>query len=150
MLEGDGSTPRTVNGPVALPHPDTLDHVLGLQVLELSPTLARGAVELTDRVRQRWGLLHGGAYAALAELLASEATTTAVEGESMLGVGLSNHTSFLRPITSGTAHAVARCRHAGGTTWVWEVDICDDDGRLCCVARVTVAVRPLPEDERRS
>ena len=59
-------------------------------------------------------------------------------------MGLSNQTSFLRPVTEGTINAVARARHRGRTTWVWEVELTDDDGRLCALTRVTVAVRPLP------
>ena len=55
--------------------------------------------------------------------------------------GLSNQTSFLRPILSGTIHATARRRHRGRTTWVWEVDITDDEGRVCALVRMTVAVR---------
>jgi 1,4-dihydroxy-2-naphthoyl-CoA hydrolase len=56
-------------------------------------------------------------------------------------MGQSNQTSFLRPIVAGTIHATARRRHRGRTTWVWEVDITDDDGRLCALVRMTVAVR---------
>ena len=55
--------------------------------------------------------------------------------------GLSNQTSFLRPILDGTIHAVARRRHRGRTTWVWEVEITDDQGRLCALVRMTIAVR---------
>ena len=55
--------------------------------------------------------------------------------------GLSNQTSFLRPIVSGTIHAVARRRHRGRTTWVWEVELSDDDARLCALVRMTIAVR---------
>jgi len=56
-------------------------------------------------------------------------------------MGLSNQTSFLRPITEGTINAHARARHRGATTWVWEVELTDDSGRLCGLTRVTVAVR---------
>ena len=59
----------------------------------------------------------------------------------LVAQGMSNQTSFLRPITSGTIHAEARRRHRGRTTWVWEVDITDDEGRLCALVRMTVAVR---------
>ena len=58
--------------------------------------------------------------------------------------GMANSTSFLRPIVDGTIHAVARRRHKGRTTWVWEVDITDDEDRLCAIVRMTIAVRPLP------
>ncbi len=62
----------------------------------------------------------------------------------MIAVGSSNHTSFLRPVTEGVIHAEARRRHRGRTTWVWEVEITDDEGRLCALVRMTIAVRPLP------
>jgi uncharacterized protein (TIGR00369 family) len=54
---------------------------------------------------------------------------------------LSNQTSFLRPILEGTVHATARARHRGRTTWVWEVEITDDQERLCALVRMTIAVR---------
>jgi uncharacterized protein (TIGR00369 family) len=59
-------------------------------------------------------------------------------------MGLSNHTSFLCPITEGTITAYARARHRGRTTWVWEVECSNDAGRLCALARVTVAIRDAP------
>ena len=61
-------------------------------------------------------------------------------------MGLSNQTSFLRPVTEGSINAVARARHRGRTTWVWEVELTDDDGRLCALTRVTVAVRAAGRD----
>jgi uncharacterized protein (TIGR00369 family) len=57
-------------------------------------------------------------------------------------MGLSNQTSFLRPVTDGHVHASARAVHRGRTTWVWEVALSDDQERLCALSRVTVAVRP--------
>jgi 1,4-dihydroxy-2-naphthoyl-CoA hydrolase len=73
--------------------------------------------------------------------MASMATWVAVHEQGRSAQGLSNQTSFLRPIVDGTIHAVARRRHRGRTTWVWEVDITDDEGRLCALVRMTVAVR---------
>ena len=70
-------------------------------------------------------------YAAIAESLASLATAVAVMGEGFQAMGLSNQTSFMRPITQGTIHARAVRRHRGRTTWVWDVEITDDAGRLC-------------------
>ena len=69
------------------------------------------------------------------------ATWVAVHDAGQTAQGLSNQTSFLRPITDGTIHAVGRRRHRGRSTWVWEVDIADDNGRLCALVRMTVAVR---------
>jgi uncharacterized protein (TIGR00369 family) len=120
----------------------TLDGTLGFETLELSDELARGRVPVADRIKQPFGLVHGGVFAAIAESLCSQATARAVLPDGMTAQGMSNLTSFLRPILAGTVHAEARRRHRGRTTWVWEVDITDDDGRLCAVSRVTTAVRP--------
>jgi uncharacterized protein (TIGR00369 family) len=87
------------------------------------------------------GLVHGGVYASMAESLASLATAMAVASEGKMAMGLSNATSFMRPITEGTVHATARRIHRGRTTWIWDVSITDDDGRLCAVTRMTIAVR---------
>ena len=125
--------------PIAPEH--ALDGALGFELLELGEDRATGRMVVTDRVRQPFGLVHGGAYAALAESLAAMATFRAVAGQGLAAVGLSNHTSFLRPVLDGTVHADARRRHRGRTTWLWEVDFADDEGRLCALARVTLALR---------
>jgi 1,4-dihydroxy-2-naphthoyl-CoA hydrolase len=59
-------------------------------------------------------------------------------------MGMSNNTSFLRPMTGGTVHAHATRIHRGRTTWMWDVSFSDDDGRVCALTRMTIAVRPLP------
>jgi len=64
-----------------------------------------------------------------------------VRDEGLSPQGLSNQTSFLRPILEGTIHAVGRRRHRGRTTWIWEVEISDDQARLCALVRMTIAVR---------
>ena len=125
-----------------IPLSDTLGGVLGFEILELGEEAARGRIPITDRVKQPMGLVHGGAYAAHAEELCSAATFRAVHPEGMTAMGLSNHTSYLRPARGEAVDAVARCRHRGRTTWVWEVDFTDAEGRLCAVTRVTMAVRP--------
>lgn len=122
----------------------SLDGVLGFERVEVGEDLARGRFAVEDRVKQPLGLVHGGAFAAFAESLASEATFRAVYRSGSVAMGLSNSTSFLRPATEGTVHAEARRRHRGRTTWIWDVDFTDDAGRLCATTRVTIAVRPAP------
>jgi 1,4-dihydroxy-2-naphthoyl-CoA hydrolase len=120
----------------------TLDGVLGFELLEVGEEIARGRFAVEDRVKQPFGLVHGGAFAALAESLASAATFLAVQADGNIAVGLANNTSFLRPATEGVVHAEARRRHRGRTTWVWDVDFTDDGDRVCALSRVTIAVRP--------
>jgi 1,4-dihydroxy-2-naphthoyl-CoA hydrolase len=123
---------------------ETLDSHLGFQITEIKEDSARARVPVTNKVRQPYGLVHGGVYAALAESLASIATAPAVWDDGNIAVGLSNATNFIRPATEGHVNATAIRRHRGRTTWVWDVDMTDDQGRLCATTRVTMAVRPRP------
>ena len=133
-----------VEPPYAIPFERTFDGSLGIEVLEVSDELARSRIPVHDRIKQPYGLVHGGVLCGVAEGLCSLATDLAVRDDGMFAAGMSNQTSFLRPITSGHVNAEARRRHRGRTTWVWEVDITDDEGRLAAISRMTVAVRPRP------
>jgi len=119
--------------------PVGFDRLYGLELLSYSDEEVRAQVKVRDELRQPAGLVHGGVFASIAETMASMATWMEVHGEGKTAQGLSNQTSFLRPITGGTIHATARRRHRGRTTAVWEVDITDDEGRLCALVRVTAS-----------
>ncbi len=121
------------------------DRHYGLELLSCSDTEVRAQVAVCEEVKQPAGLVHGGVYASLAESMASIATALAVAEQGEMAMGLSNNTSFLRPITEGTVHALATRVHRGRTTWVWDVRFSDDAERTCAVTRMTIAVRPLPE-----
>jgi len=125
-----------------VPYEKTFDALYGLEILEIDDEHARARVPVRDAVKQPMGLVHGGLFASIAESLTSVATATSVAADGMIATGMSNQTSFLRPITEGTVHAQAVRRHRGRTTWMWDVEITDDDGRLCAVSRMTIAVRP--------
>ncbi len=127
-----------------IPVERTLDGALGFEVTEVAEDRVKGRMPIEDRVRQPWGLVHGGAFAAFAESLSGWATNAVVRPNGMVAVGTSNLTSFLRPAVRGTVHGEGRARHRGRTTWVWEIDFTDDDGRLCAVSRVTLVIRPGP------
>jgi 1,4-dihydroxy-2-naphthoyl-CoA hydrolase len=116
------------------------DGLYGLQVVQADAEGARGQVAVGPEHLQPGGIVHGGVYAAMAESLASMATWFAV-GEGKFVAGMSNHTTFLRPIRKGMIHGAGAPLHSGRTTWVWDVRISDDDGRPCAVSRVTIAVR---------
>jgi uncharacterized protein (TIGR00369 family) len=117
------------------------DALYGLEILSVGEEEATARVRVHDEILQPAGLVHGGVFASIAESLTSTATWMAVSQDGRGAQGLSNQTSFLRPIVEGTIHATARRRHKGRTTWVWEVDITDDEGRVCALVRMTVAVR---------
>ena len=119
------------------------DGLYGLQIDTMSEEEITAHVEMRDELRQPAGLLHGGVLASMAESMATIPTYFAVQAEGMTAQGLANQTNFLRPFLSGTIHAVARRRHRGRTTWVWEVEMSDDEGRLCALVRMTIAVREV-------
>jgi len=120
------------------------DALVGYELDDVSETEVRAHLDLRDDLLQPLGLVHGGVYASIAESTASLATVYGVHADGMTASGQSNQTSFLRPITEGTIHVLARRIHRGRTSWVWEVECRDDADRLCAVVRMTIAVRPLP------
>jgi 1,4-dihydroxy-2-naphthoyl-CoA hydrolase len=120
------------------------DRHYGLEIVEARADLMRGRLAVREHVTQPMGIVHGGVYAAIAEGLASVGTNHGVAADGKVALGISNQSSFLRPVGGGTIDAVARPRHRGRTTWVWDVELTDDEGRLCALSRVTVAVRPAP------
>jgi 1,4-dihydroxy-2-naphthoyl-CoA hydrolase len=121
------------------------DRLYGLELLEVSEQEVRAQVQVRPELKQPAGLIHGGVYASMAEAMASLATAFAVLDRGFTAMGLSNSTSFMRPVTEGTVHAEATRLHRGRTTWVWDVRFSDDAGRLCAITRMTIAVRPLPQ-----
>jgi uncharacterized protein (TIGR00369 family) len=126
------------------------DRSFGLEYIEFEEQRARGNVLVRPELKQPSGAVHGGVYAAVAERLTSAATARAVAAAGACRdrptvAPMSTQTSFLRPITEGVIHAVATAKHRGRTTWVWEVEFSDDQGRLCVLSRMTIAVREAAE-----
>jgi uncharacterized protein (TIGR00369 family) len=118
-----------------------VDRLYGLEILELSDARARAEVKVRDDLKQPSGVVHGGIYAAIAESLALFGTARGAMADGEITRGLSHQMSLLRPITEGSIHAVAVPKHRGRTTWVWEVEMTDDNGNLCVLTRITIAVR---------
>ena len=114
---------------------------LVIDTVDLDAGEVRAHVAVKDHHLQPAGLVHGGVLASIAESITSLGTWLAVQADGKSAQGLSNQTSFLRPLLGGTIHATARARHRGRTTWVWEVEIADDEDRLCALVRMTIAVR---------
>ena len=132
--------PRLVETPFG-EFPVGFDRHYGLEIVSMNDEEVRARVPVRPELLQPAGLVHGGVFASMAESMTSIATWVAVHEDGKAAMGQSNQTSFLRPIVAGTIHATGRRRHRGRTTWVWEVDITDDDVRLCALVRMTVAVR---------
>jgi 1,4-dihydroxy-2-naphthoyl-CoA hydrolase len=123
------------------------DALIGTEWLDDDPEHARVRVAMRDELRQPVGLLHGGVLSALVESVCSRATALAVLGDGMVAMGQSISVSFIRPIIKGHAEVRATARHRGRTTWVWDAEVLDADEKLCALARMTIAVRPIPQND---
>jgi 1,4-dihydroxy-2-naphthoyl-CoA hydrolase len=115
---------------------------IGVEWIDFDPDNARARIKVEPRHLQSFGIVHGGVYASLAESICSAATYMAVREEGMVALGMANSTTFLRPITDGHVNAAAKARQRGRTTWVWDVELTDDEGHVCALVRMTAAVRP--------
>jgi 1,4-dihydroxy-2-naphthoyl-CoA hydrolase len=115
---------------------------IGVEWIDVDPDNARARIAVEPRHLQPFGIVHGGVYATLAESICSAATYGAVREDGMVAMGQSNDTTFLRSIGEGHITAAATTRHRGRTTWIWDVEMSDDDGRICALSRMTIAVRP--------
>ena len=133
MSEADENLPAPTGG---------LPAALGIELLEAEGETARGRIEVSERTLQPYGIVHGGVYAALAETVASAATAHARRRPtaSLRSASRTTRRSCARS-PQGHIEARASARHSGRTTWVWDVDMSDDDGRICAISRVVVAVR---------
>ena len=125
--------------------PSDYDELLGTEWLGDDPERARARVPIRDDLRQPFGLMHGGVISSLVESVCSRATALAVLGDGMTATGQSISVSFMRPIVAGHAEVKAQARHRGRTTWVWNAEVLDTEDRLCALAQMTVAVRPVPD-----
>jgi len=124
--------------------PAHFDELVGTEWLSDDPDDARVRLQIRDELRQPFGLMHGGVMSTLIESICSRATATAVYDDGMVAMGQSINVSFVRPVTEGAVEVRAQARHRGRTTWLWQAEVLNDEGKTCALAQMTIAVRPLP------
>lgn len=118
----------------------TMGEYLGMEFTEIGPDYIRMMMPVDHRTRQPYGLLHGGASAALAETVGSIASALIIDQEKQICVGMEINANHVRGIRSGYVHAIAKPLHIGATSHVWDIRITDDDHKLVCVSRLTMAI----------
>ncbi|RPE09088.1 hotdog fold thioesterase [Chitinophaga lutea] len=119
---------------------NTMGGYLGIEFTEIGPDYLRAMMPVDHRTVQPYGLLHGGASAALAETVGSVASALIIDPAKQICVGLEINANHLRGVREGYVHAIARPLHIGATTHVWDIRITDDEHKLVCVSRLTVAI----------
>ena len=112
---------------------------LGIEYLEIGDDYLVGRVPVDHRTRQPFGLLHGGVSVVLAETLGSVSAMYASPPDWRC-VGLDINANHIRGVQSGWVTGTARPVHIGRTTQVWQIDMVNDEGKLSCVSRITMAM----------
>ncbi len=119
----------------------TLIEWLGIEFIEATKERLIAKMPVDHRTQQPVGLLHGGASVALAETVASIGSWLYIDQNTQAAVGLEINANHVRSVKEGFVTAMATPIHVGRTVHVWDVRIVDDQNRLVCVSRCTVAVR---------
>ena len=120
--------------------PQGMAQAMGIKLTTLSPDLVVATMPVDERTRQEFGLLHGGASAALAETVASFGASMNIDLGKQMALGLELNANHLRGKTTGTVTATATPLHRGRRTHVWDIRIEDEHGRPVCVSRCTLAI----------
>lgn len=118
----------------------TMVETLGIQFVEVGPDFLKATMPVDHRTHQPFGILHGGASVALAETLGSVGALHCVNPETHVCVGLEINANHVRSVRAGLVTGVATPLHVGKTTQLWEIRITDEEDRLVCVSRLTLAV----------
>ena len=113
---------------------------IGIEIVSLTPEKVVATMPVDHRTQQPFGLLHGGASAALAETVASLGAYLNVDPETQAAVGVELNANHLRGKTEGIVTATATPVRRGRTIHVWDIKIEDEESRLVCVSRCTLAI----------
>ena len=119
---------------------NTLAEWLDIRVTEIGPDYLRATMPVNSHTHQPQGILHGGASVALAETIGSLAANLCVDVTKYVCVGQEINANHLRPASSGLVTGTARPYHVGGRSQVWGIEIRDENDKLVCVSRITMAV----------
>lgn len=117
----------------------TMMALLDIRYVALTDDALEATMPVDHRTHQPFGLLHGGASVVLAETLGSMAGYLCTEGDQKV-VGLEINANHIRAVRSGRVRGVCKAIHTGRRSQVWQIEIFDEEGRLCCTSRLTTAV----------
>ena len=113
---------------------------LGIEFVEIGDNFLTAKMPVDERTKQPFGILHGGASAALAETVGSVAATLCIDMSQQYAVGLDINANHLRPVKAGHVYGTARPVHLGRRTHVWQINITDEAQKLVCIGRLTLMI----------
>lgn len=113
---------------------------LGIEFTDYGDNWLKARMPVTERSKQPYGRLHGGASVALAETVGSVAAAMTIDHSKFATVGMEINANHVRPVKDGLVYATATAESIGRTTQIWSIRIEDEAGRLVCISRITMAV----------
>ncbi|WP_295495258.1 hotdog fold thioesterase [Sphingorhabdus sp. EL138] len=147
----DVTVPQSIWWQAINPNPDALNllginsmqALLGIEVTAVGDDWLAGRMPVDVRTHQPWGRLHGGASLALAETLGSLGAAHVIDLDKFIAVGMEINANHIRPVHTGWVTGTARPESIGRTTQIWSIRITDENEKLVCISRFTIAVIPL-------
>lgn len=120
--------------------------LLDIQFTEITDDSLTATMPVDSRTQQPFGILHGGASVVLAETVGSVASNLVIGQGDFLPVGLEINANHLRPVTEGRVSAKCTPIHIGKKSHVWDIRITNEEGKMVCVSRLTVAIIERPKN----
>ena len=121
---------------------NTCSEWMGIEFIEIGEDYLLARMPVDHRTIQPLGVVNGGAFCVLAETVGSLAANICIDREQFVAVGLDINANHIRSAYKGWVYGKATPYHLGKTTQVWEIKITDEDGKLCCISRLTMSVIP--------
>ena len=118
----------------------TMIENLDIKITEIGENYLEGTLPVDKRSIQPHGILHGGALVTLAETLGSLAANLVVDPENQYCVGLEINANHIRSTRNGFVKGRAYPLHLGSSTQVWSIEIRNEEDKLVCISRITMAV----------
>ena len=121
---------------------NTMTSTIGIEITDIGDDFICGKMPVDERTTQPFGLLHGGASAALAETLGSIGGGIKVYSNNETVVGIEINANHLKSARDGWVYGKAIPIRIGKKIQVWNIEITNEDDDLICVSRLTLAVIP--------
>ena len=118
----------------------TMGEYLGIEWVEVGENFIKAKMPVDHRTVQPYGILHGGASCTLAETIGSVASAMIIDHFKFICVGLEINANHIRGAREGFVTGTAIPLHLGASTHVWDIKIVDENEKLICVSRLTVAI----------
>ena len=123
----------------------TMSEHLGIEWTEIGNNFLKAKMPVDHRTNQPYGLLHGGASCVLAETLGSVASYLVIDISQFYCVGIEINANHIRSAKKGFVYGVCSPLHIGSSTHVWDIRITNEEAKLVCISRLTVAIMKKKE-----